>query len=302
MWLPARPVISSMPPLTMTIRCLSYHWDDVDGELDYLATYTDGTGGVDGLIGVQAITISPDGKHLYAASELDNSLAVYSRDLATGALTWVATYTDGLGGNEYLAGAYEMAVSPDGKHVYLAAYIDDAITVFSRNATTGALTRFYVYQDGGSALRLDGVNSLVVSPDNNEVYAVSRLDDTLTVFHRNTSTGALTWAEHYIDATAGVDGLDGARALAIDPAGGAVYVASQFDHALAYFLRDPATGLLKFVHAYKDNTPGIDGLNVADALSVSPDGKTIYVSGYGDDAVAAFRWDYLLDLPFIARN
>ncbi len=130
---------------------LLYHWDDVSAYLDHLATYTDGSGTVDGLIGVQAITISPDGKHLYAASELDNCLAAYGRDLVTGSLTWVATYTDGVGGNDYLGGAYEVAVSPDGKHVYLAAYTDDAITVFSRNATTGALTRQYVYQDAGAA-------------------------------------------------------------------------------------------------------------------------------------------------------
>ncbi len=151
-------------------------------------------------------------------------------------------------------------------------------------------------------LRLDGVNSLVVSPDNSSLYAVSRLDDTLTVFQRNTSTGALTWSQHFVDSLAGVDGLDGARAVAIDPSGGAVYVASQLEHALAYFVRDPATGQLKFVAAYKDNLPGIDGLSIADGLSVSPDGRTIYVSGYGDDAVAAFRLDFQLDLPLISRH
>jgi len=221
---------------------------------------------------------------------------------ATGALTWEATYQDGIGGNEYLAGAYDVAVSPDGRHVYVASYLDDAITVFYRNATTGALARVYVVQDGaGYPPFLDGANALLVSPDNNYVYVVSRGANSLEAFHRNTTTGALTTASHYYDNAFGIDGLAGARGIAIDPDGEALYVASQGEHALAYFLRDPATGLLTFVRAYKDNTPGIDGLDTADAVTVSPDGRFIYVSGYGEDALAVFRWDYPLHMPVILK-
>jgi 6-phosphogluconolactonase (cycloisomerase 2 family) len=282
---------------------LRFHWDTTNQWLEYQSTYTDGVGGVDGLDGPQALTISPDGLHLYVASEIEGAVTLFSRNTSTGALTWVAVYKDGVGGNEYLAGAYDVAVSPDGKHVYVASYLEDAITVFLRNAGTGELTRLYVIEDGGfNPPFLDGANALLVSPDNNFVYVVSRLDDTLSVFERNTTTGGLTWRSHYIDGIRDVDGLDGARGIAIDPAGGAVYVASQYDDALAYFLRDPGNGLLTFVRAYKDNTPGIDGLETADAVSVSPDGKTIYVSGYGENALAVFRWDYPLQLPVILRH
>jgi hypothetical protein len=38
-------------------------------------------------------------------------------------------------------------------------------------------------------------------------------------------------------------------------------------------------------------------LHTADAVSLSPNASFIYVSGYGESALAVFRWDYLLHLP-----
>ncbi len=282
---------------------LRFHWDSAAETLEYQSTYTDGSGTVDGLDGVQAIAISPDGGHLYAASETGSEVAVFGRSIVTGELTWAATYRDGVGGNEYLGGAYDVSVSPDGKHVYVAGYVDGAITVFLRDIDSGLLTRLYAYvNEGFDPPFLDGVNALVVSPDNRFLYSVARQDDALTVFERDPDTGGLTWRSHYLDGIRDVQGLDGARGIAVDPAGGAVYVASQYSHALAYFLRNPADGLLTFVRAYVDDSPGIDGLRTADAVTVSPDGRHIYISGYGDNAVAVFRWDFPIHLPVVSKQ
>ena len=43
----------------------------------------DGVGGVDGLWGAHSVTVSPDGSHLYAAGQLDNAVAVFSRNSTT---------------------------------------------------------------------------------------------------------------------------------------------------------------------------------------------------------------------------
>src|SRR5262245_33836806 len=40
-----------------------------------------------------------------------------------------------------LVGASQVAVSPDGRHAYVASQISDAIVVFDRHPTTGALTQ-----------------------------------------------------------------------------------------------------------------------------------------------------------------
>ena len=62
--------------------------------------------------------------------------------------------------------------------------------------STGELTFVEVHKDDGqdgSIGRLDGATSVVVSPDNNHLYVAASSDDAVTVFSRNTSTGALTF-------------------------------------------------------------------------------------------------------------
>jgi len=55
-------------------------------------------------------------------------------------LTFVEGYVDGDGGVDGLLMAQDVAVSPDGKHVYAVSEGDSAIVHFDRNAMTGALT------------------------------------------------------------------------------------------------------------------------------------------------------------------
>ena len=49
---------------------------------------------------------------------------------------------------EALYGVSGLAVSPDGAHLYATGQFDDAISVFSRNSTNGALTFIEVLRDG----------------------------------------------------------------------------------------------------------------------------------------------------------
>ena len=108
------------------------------GALTYVEAKEDGVGGVDGIDSASSVTVSPDGKHVYVTSDgdgmsgVDNAVTVFSRNSSTGALSFVETKKDGVGGVDDLHYARSVTVSPDGKHVYTAAFIDDAVTVFSR--------------------------------------------------------------------------------------------------------------------------------------------------------------------------
>ena len=261
------------------------------GALTFVEVQKDGTGGLEilGLDGALSVAVSPDGSHLYTAGQLDNAVAVFSRDSTTGALTFMEAQVDGVGGVDGLYGIYSVTVSPDGSHLYAAGSDDDAVAVFSRNSTTGALTFVEVHKDGvGGVDGLSGARSVTVSPDGSHLYAAGYLDDAVAVFSRNSTTGALTFVEVQADSVGGVDGLSGARSVTVSPDGSHLYAVGYYDSAVAVFSRNSTTGALTFVEVQVDGVAGVDGLDYAYSVTVSPDGKHLYVAAWIDDAVAVF--------------
>ena len=263
--------------------------DSTTGALTFVEVHKDGVGGVDGLNGAFSVTLSPDGKHLYAAGIDDDELAAFSRNSTTGALTFfVEVKREGV---IYLEGlnAFSVTVSPDGKHLYAAAELDDAVAVFSRDSKTGALTFVEVHRDGvGGVDGLESAFSATVSPDGSHLYAASLLDDGVAVFSRSSTTGALTLVEVHKDGVGGVDGLDWVASVTVSPDGSHLYAAGAVADAVAVFSRDSTTGALTFVGVQKDGVGGVDGLDGAHSVTVSPDGSHLYAAGLIDDAVAVF--------------
>jgi 6-phosphogluconolactonase (cycloisomerase 2 family) len=274
---------------------------------------TDGSGNtINGLDGAISVTASPDGKHVYASANADAAVVVFTRDGATGKLTYVEMLKDGAtdgSGNtiDGISGARSPAVSLDGKHVYATGFFDDAVAVFTRDATTGKLTYVEMLKDGandgsGNPIDgLDGARSVTVSLDGKHVYAAGDLGDAVAVFTRDGATGKLTYVEMLKDgANDGsgnpIDGLDGPRSVTVSPDGKHVYTASFTDDAVVVFTRDATTGKLTYVEMLKDGaTDGsgntIDGIGGASLVTVSPDGKHVYATGYTDHAVAVFTRD-----------
>ncbi|MCX5673192.1 MAG: beta-propeller fold lactonase family protein, partial [Planctomycetota bacterium] len=179
------------------------------GSLSPVEVLRNGVGAVDGLEGARSVTLSPDGKHVYAAGAEDNAVAVFSRDTKTGQLSFQQVLKDGEGGVDGLAGAYSVTISGDGKHVYVAGFHDNAVAVFSRDTKTGQLSFRQVLKD-----RVDGVDglagatSVTVSPDGKHVYAAGLGDNAVAVFSRDTRTGQLSFRQVLKEGVDGVDGLD----------------------------------------------------------------------------------------------
>ncbi len=264
------------------------------GALTYVEMQKDGLNGVDGLNGANSVTVSPDGMHVYAAGRFDNAVAAFSRNSSTGTLTYVEMQKDGVNGVDGLNGSNSVTVSPDGNHVYATGYLDDAVAVFSRNSSTGALTYLEMQKDGLNGVDgLNGAKHVTLSPDGRHVYAAGRLDNAVAVFSRNSSTGALTYVEMQKDGLNGVDGLNGAVHVTLSPDGRHVYAAGRLDNAVAVFSRNSSTGALTYVEMQKDGLNGVDGLDNAIHVTVSPDGNRVYATGYLDDAVAVFSRNVL---------
>jgi 6-phosphogluconolactonase (cycloisomerase 2 family) len=162
---------------------------------------------------------------------------------------------------------------------------------------------------------LHGAKGIVVSADGRSAYAVSGEDDAIVRFKRNTRTGALkpkgciddndtaTDPEQGPDNCAqSTNGLAGAEAVAASGDGRSVYAVSGEDDAVVRFKRNRRTGALKPRGCIDDNDTATDpsqgedncaqsanGLNSPQSVTVSPDGKSVYVTGEVDDAIVRFK-------------
>ena len=178
----------------------------------FLEAHFDGSAGVDGLEGARSVTVSPDGANVYVVSIHDNSLATFSRDPVTGALTFVDALFDGQGGIDGLDGAFgnhSIVVSPDGANVYVAASDDDSVAVFNRDPDTGALSFSEIFRHGvGGIDALDGPWGVTVSRDGAHVYVAAFLSQAIAVFDREPVTGALTFVDAAFNNQGGVVGMD----------------------------------------------------------------------------------------------
>jgi 6-phosphogluconolactonase (cycloisomerase 2 family) len=271
---------------------VTFSRDSATGALTFVEQDKDGVAGVDGLSSASHVAPSPDGAHVYVTGEADDAVVTFSRDPTTGALTWVEQDKDGVGGVDGLNGAFGVAASPDGAHVYVTGVNDDAVATFSRDPATGALTWVEQNKDGvGTVDGLDGARGIAAPPDGAHVYVTGQADDAVVTFSRDPATGALTWVEQDKDGVGGVDGLDLTRGVAASPDGAHVYATGFDDDAVATFARNSTTGALTFVEQDKDGVGGVDGLDAAFGVAAAPDAAHVYVAGLGDNAVATFARD-----------
>ena len=166
--------------------------DDVTGALTWVGRHADGVAGVDGLSGASSVAIAPDGQHVYVTGAVEDAIATFARNDATGALTYLAVLRDGINGVDGLDGATGVKVSFDNRFVYVCGYYDDSITVFDRDAVTGDLDFREIQRDGfGANEGLARANDVAVSHDDQHLYVAGENDDRVVVFVRDAIAPAL---------------------------------------------------------------------------------------------------------------
>lgn len=262
-------------------------------------TNSDGDAGGQ-LVQPGAIAISADGLFAYATSEAMDSVLLFSRDTQNGQLTYITAYSAG-GVGAPLDGVRDVVISPDDKHVYVAARANDAVVAFSRNVASGELTLVNSLQDGvGGVTGLDGATALGISADGRSLYAAGNTGSTLAVMARDAGTGALTFVESEkngiddaTDAGGAVANMDRPSGVVVSSDGKQVYVSAAFGNAVIVFTRTDDVGQaddgkLSFVTSHRDGLLGVDGLSGASDLVLSPDGAQLYVSAEAEDAVVLF--------------
>ncbi len=213
-------------------------------------------------------------------------------------------------------GSRAIAVSPDGKNVYVASSGSDAIAIFTRDRQAGVLRQAKkaagcvaakrAYGCAG-AIGLDEPNSVAVSPDGRNVYATSRAGNSITAFARNPRTGALRQLPPPLAGCISGLSIPGCASglalvapdvVVVSPDGNNVYVGSFFGNSVAAFARNPATGALTqlagsaacIAEATAGCTTGI-ALNSVEGLAISPNGANVYAATALSNAVVTLSRD-----------
>ncbi len=207
-------------------------------------------------------------------------------------------------------GSRAVAVSPDGKNVYVAASSSDAIAVFGRDRRSGALTQaagsagcIAAKGAGGcaTAIGLDEPNSVAISPDGRSVYATSRAGNSVSSFVRNRKTGALRQLPPPLSGCISGVSIPGCAAglallapdvVVVSPDGNNVYVGSFFGNSVAAFARNPTNGALSqlagsaacIAEATGGCATGI-ALKSVEGLAISGDGASVYAATALSNAV-----------------
>lgn len=254
------------------------------------------------------MAFSVDGKHLYITSVNTQAIVAFAR-AEDGSLSFVqglAASNIGQSLIDSIRTPWDIALSSDGKNAYVVAsggvFLKNSLTVFSRDASSGALTALEAHYSGANGVTMMSEPQAVeVSPDGKFVYALSGKDGTIVTFAR-ADDGKLTFVEshHHMDPTGTQNILLGAKTLTASADGALVYVGAESTALLAVMRRNSADGKLKLI-GHEANGLNNLALGAPQSLALSPDEKQLYVATTGVvEGVTVF--DTTTDLSVVVQD
>jgi DNA-binding beta-propeller fold protein YncE len=270
----------------------------------------------DGLAPLQsatALAASPDGSIVYTSLlestgggfDSRSRWAVTARRTDTGSLLWA--YRETAAPTEY-SFPTTIAVSPDGSRVFVSGSRrpeviagDSHLVTRALDAATGQVEWEAEYDGPGNGI--DNARKLVVSPDGTQVFVAgisgpgANLDYAAIAY--DAATGGELWVTRYqgiganlVDSPFDVAVSEDGETLAMTGHSGGP---GEFDldfGTVAFETRGPSAGEIRWVARYEGL--GFRAPDRANAIAISPDGKTVFVGGMSgeDDDGPPFDVDY----------
>jgi DNA-binding beta-propeller fold protein YncE len=208
----------------------------------------------------------------------------------------------------------DIAISPDGRHVYVASYGSHAIASFSRDRRDGDLEQLSGRRGCvilrrsrtcSTARAIARPVSLAISPDGANVYVAATGSDALAVFARNRRTGALRQLPGASGCLSQRPGggcrvgraLNEPTSVAVSPDGAHVYVAGRrFPSGVAVLARASDGTITQAADPSGCVSLGggsgcriARGISAPEEVAVSPDSRFVLVAGMRSNAVATLQ-------------
>jgi hypothetical protein len=234
--------------------------------------------------GAEAVALSPDGSFVFVTGRayLSGGNLAYvtiAHSATDGSRLWVSRYAPQAGGSGSEASA--IVVSPGGSQVFVTGASNSDYATVAYASDTGA--RQWVGRYNGPADAIDYSTAIATSPDGTRVFVtgstkISQQQTGYATIAFDSSTGNRLWVRRY---NPGLSSDNSAWGIAVSPNGATVFVTgiSQLESEASDYTTiayDAATGAKQWLRRYDDNLHGRDE---AAALSLSPDGSQVFVTG-----------------------
>jgi outer membrane protein assembly factor BamB len=227
------------------------------------------------------VVVSPDSSTVYVTGGTADGISTVAYDAATGAKRWVADSSAGAGGTG-------LAVSPDGKTLFVAAYgftgtgaFDYVTLAYSAASGTLLWTAPYSGSFVGSG---NTTPQVAVSPDGSAVFLRGQASNSYLTIAYNPTTGERLWAHLF-------SGLGEAysESMVVSPDSSRVFIVGNsksttsplFSYATVAY--DAKTGARQWVQ-YDPGLSSQIGRTGATSIAIKPDGTAVFVTGENTEA------------------
>ncbi len=237
---------------------------------------------------------SPDGKFLYAVSELSGAgpdgkgaLSAWRVNRKSGELSFVnrqATH-----GNS----PCHVVLDRKGRFAFTANYGSGTLAVLPIDAdgSLGPASSVVRHQGRGADPRRQRgphAHSMLVDDERSTAYAADLGIDKVMIYAIDFDTGGLAPAD---PPFAPLHPGAGPRHMALHPNGGFLYVINELDSTVTVFRRAPNTAAHTAVQTVSALPADFKGKSYCADIHVHPDGRFVYGSNRGHDSIVGYRID-----------
>ncbi|WP_142472076.1 lactonase family protein [Klebsiella oxytoca] len=243
------------------------------------------------------LTVSADGKTLYAASEVEKGVVQAWRIGSNGELRELNQVASGGAGPVYLS------LTPDGRHLLVGNYVSGSIAVLPVKEDGNLGEAVDVHQDQGPAgaerpaAAVEGsfaisdhngphAHMIAADPSGKFVYSADLGLDRIYQYRLDNATGKLTPNDPPFIAASSPGA--GPRHFVFTPQGDGLWLINEEASTLTFYHLDKQSGLLREGKTVSALPEAYKGTSFAAGLVLSRDGKQLYVANRLHNSIGHF--------------